>query len=113
MARKKLCILQQLQQSSHRDRNQHEARIKLAAREHLNERFDRVVKGPQLTQFYADSTEYHNVTSRPMGHPALWATFSTIGNFKHYLRVATIIQSEFEPLELLFSIFFPSLSKTA
>ena len=47
-----------------------------------------------------------NVTSRPMGHPALWTTFSTIGNFKHYLRVAIIIQSEFEPLELLFSFFF-------
>ena len=24
-----------------------------------------------------------NVTSRPMGHPALWATFSTTSNFKH------------------------------
>ena len=54
----------------------------------------------------------YNVTSRPMGHPALWATLSTIGNFKHYPRVATIIQSESEPLELLFSISFFSLSKT-
>ena len=25
----------------------------------------------------------YNVTSRPMGHPALWATFSTTSNFKH------------------------------
>ena len=25
----------------------------------------------------------NNVTSRPMGHPALWATFSTTSNFKH------------------------------
>ena len=59
MARKKLHILQQLQQGSRQDRNRHEARIKLAARDYLNERFDRVAKDPQLTQLYADSTEYH------------------------------------------------------
>ena len=59
MARKKSHILQQLQHGSRRDWNQHKARMKLAAREHLNERFNRVVKGPQLTQLYTDSTEYH------------------------------------------------------
>ena len=47
-----------------------------------------------------------------MGHPAL-ATFSTIGNFKHHLRVATIIQSKSEPIELLFNIFSSSLFKIA
>ena len=59
MARKKSHIFQQLSRGSRQDRDQHEACVKLAARKDLNERFDRVAQGPQLTQLFADSTEYH------------------------------------------------------
>ena len=59
MGRQNTSILERLQHCSPQEREQRDALAKLAAREALNERFERVSKGPQPSEPYADTTEYH------------------------------------------------------
>jgi hypothetical protein len=59
MARQKTNILERLHRRSPQERGQHEALAKLAARDYLNERYERVSKGSRPTVLYADTTEYY------------------------------------------------------
>lgn len=59
MAHQKTNILERLRQGSPQECEQHNALVKLAAWEDLNEWFERVSKGPQSTALYAKTTEYH------------------------------------------------------
>jgi hypothetical protein len=59
MAREKTNILERLQRGSLQERKQHDTLVKLAAQEYLNERFEKVSKGPQVSELYAETTEYH------------------------------------------------------
>lgn len=59
MARQETNILERLQRRSPQEREQYAALTKLAARDALNRRFERVSKGPQTSKLYAESSEYN------------------------------------------------------
>ena len=58
MARRKSTVLERLRRGSPQQRELHDAQARSAARKNLEERFERVCKGPQSTELYAGSTEY-------------------------------------------------------
>ena len=59
MARRKSNLLERLRRGSPHQRELHDAQSKSTARKQLEERFERVARGPQSMELYAESTEYH------------------------------------------------------